>query len=103
MIDIVLNFLEKYDIKNQKIGLAFSAGPDSCALAYILNELKEKLNLQIVLCYFNHKWRKEAVLEEEFTKNLAKKFNFEYTIGKMPDNITKTEELAREERYKFFI
>ena len=102
MIDIVLNFLEKYDIKNQKIGLAFSAGPDSCALAYILNELKEKLNLQIVLCYFNHKWRKEAVLEEEFTKNLAQKFNFEYTIGKMPDNITKTEEFAREERYKFF-
>ena len=42
MINIVANFLEKYNIKDKKIIVGFSSGPDSCALACTLNELKSK-------------------------------------------------------------
>ena len=102
MIETVSEFLEKYSIKNQKVLVGFSAGPDSCALGFILSELKKKFNLEVVLCYFNHGWRKEALEEESFTKDFAKKYDFEFSIGKMPKNVPMTEEMARVERYKFF-
>ena len=102
MINTVCNFLEKYNIKNESVIIAFSSGPDSCAMARILNELKSDFNLEIVLAYFNHMWRKEAVLEEQFTADFAKKFNMKYILGCAPKNASHTEETARDLRYEFF-
>ena len=80
MIKEVEDFLKEYNIKNKTVILGFSSGPDSCTLALVLNKLKEKYNLNIVLAYFNHNWRKEAKEEEKFTKDFAKKFNFSFYI-----------------------
>jgi len=103
MIKTVEDFLKLYDIRNQNVVIGFSSGPDSCALALIVNELKEKFNLNIILAYFNHGWRvEEAKKEEEFTKNFAKKLNCEFFIDKAPKNLKKTEEFARLKRYEFF-
>ena len=102
MIEIVENFLEKYSIKDKDVLVGFSAGPDSCALALILSELKEKFNLNIHLAYFNHGWRWEAKKEEDFTKKFALKHNFNCIIGHAPKNALKTEEEARNLRYSFF-
>lgn len=102
MLNTVENFLNKYNIKNATIALGFSSGPDSCALALILNELKEKYNLKLILCYFNHNWRDEALEEEIFTENFAKKLNINFLIGKAPKDAKKSEEIARELRYDFF-
>ncbi len=96
------DFLKKYDIKSKRAIVAFSAGPDSCALALALNFLKEKHDLKLALAYFNHGWRKEAILEEKFTENFAKKINVDFYIEKAPLDALKTEEAARDLRYDFF-
>ena len=49
MIKTVENFLKSYDIVNQNVIIGFSGGPDSCALALILNELKLKYKLKLTL------------------------------------------------------
>ena len=102
MKNIVSDFLKKYEIKDATIVVGFSTGPDSCALACLLNELKQEFNLKIVLAYFNHGWRKEAQDEEKFCAIFAKEKNIYYEIGKINPNTPKTEENARIERYEFF-
>ena len=102
MIKEVEDFLKEYNIKNKTVILGFSSGPDSCALALALNKLKEKYNLNIVLAYFNHNWRKEAKEEEEFTKDFAKKFNLSSYIKEASKKEKQTEENARKLRYDFF-
>lgn len=98
----VEKFLLNNNLKDIAVILGFSAGPDSVFLADILNKLKEKYNLKIILAYFNHGWRKEAKEEEKFTIATAKKYDFKYIIGTAPKDIKKNEETARELRYSFF-
>ena len=99
----VKNFLEKYNIKNKKVIVGFSAGPDSCAMAFLLSKLANEFNLKLILAYFNHNWRvEEAKSEEEFTKDFALKIGSEYVIEKAPLDCSKTEETARDLRYSFF-
>lgn len=102
MINTVEKFINKYKIKNKSVVLGFSSGPDSCALALLLNSLKDKYNLKIILAYFNHNWRKEAQEEEFFTKEFAKNLGVDFYIEKAPNNILKSEEIARNLRYDFF-
>ena len=102
MIEQVRLFLKEYKIYNKSAIIGFSSGPDSCALALILNQLKHEFNLKLVLAYFNHNWRQEALDEEKFTIDFAKKYNCEYFIQKASDDVKKTEEFARIARYEFF-
>ena len=102
MIKTVENFIINEKIQNKTVVLGFSTGPDSCALALILNKLKEKYSLNIVLAYFNHGWREEAKEEEIFTKEFALQHNFNYEIKQAPKNSKKNEETARNLRYSFF-
>ena len=101
MINKVRVFLKEYNIENKSVVIAFSAGPDSCAISRLLNDLKEEFNLKITLAYFNHMWRKEALEEEKFCREFAKKINADYIIGRAPLNTPQNEEIARELRYKF--
>ena len=58
--------------KRDKVVVACSGGPDSVALLYLLNELKEKLDLRLFVAHFNHKLRgKESDLDEKFVRKLA--------------------------------
>ncbi len=97
----VVEFLNKYNIKNKNVIVAFSTGPDSCALALALGEAKNLFNLNITLAYFNHGWRKEAKDEEEFTKEFAFKNGFNFLIDSAVGEYKKSEQQARELRYKF--
>lgn len=102
MISQVENFLIENNINNVNIIIGFSSGADSCALALILKELKDRFNLKVYLANFNHNWRQEALLEEKFTQDFALKNGFEYIIGKAPENSAHSEEVARDLRYSFF-
>lgn len=103
MIQTVENFIKQNDIQNKNVILGFSSGPDSCALALILDKLKEKYNLNLILAYFNHGWREEESKQEEvFTAEFAKKINAQFCLGQAAKNIKKTENDARESRYSFF-
>lgn len=99
-------FLKKYFKKDDKIVLACSTWPDSMYLLYKILETPYKDNL--VVCYFNHKLRKEADFEEEFIEKLWKKLWFKVEIWsadiKAIQKIIPSksiEEIAREKRYAF--
>ncbi len=103
MINVVQDFLDEYNIKNKKVILGFSSGPDSCALAYILSKLAKKNNLELILAHFNHNWRgEESKSEEIFAFDFAKKINARFYFDCASKDETKTEENARNLRYAFF-
>lgn len=100
-------FLNKYFKKDDNIILACSTWPDSMYLLHKILETSYKDNL--VVCYFNHKLRKEADKEEEFIEKLWKKLWFHVEIWtadiKAIHKIIPSksiEEIAREKRYAFF-
>lgn len=99
-------FLKKYFKKDDKIVLACSTWPDSMYLLHMILETSYKDNL--VVCYFNHKLRKDADKEEEFIEKLWKKLWFQVEIWtadiKAIHKIIPSksiEEIAREKRYAF--
>ena len=85
------------------IVVGVSAGPDSMALLYILNELKKKIGFKIVVAHVNHNVRIESYEEAEFLKKYCEKNNviFEMmTITKYGDDNFHNE--ARNIRYNFY-
>ncbi len=103
MIEQVKKFLDKYEIKNKKVIVGFSGGPDSVSMAFVLSQLAKEYNLELILAYFNHNWRPaEAIAEIDFSFDFAKKINALFYTKKAPENSIKTEEKARELRYAFF-
>ena len=106
----VLKTIEKYNMINngEKIVVAVSGGPDSICLLNILNNIKGKLNIKIVVAHVNHSLREEADEETEYVKNFCEKLNIECYIKKVDiieiskKNKVGTEEAGRKERYDFF-
>ena len=99
-------FLEKYIWKKDKFILACSCWPDSMYLLYQI--LKTKYRENLIVCYFNHKLRKQADKEEKYIEKLWKKLWF--IVETWNENIKKVqknskskslEETAREKRYEF--
>lgn len=89
--------------------VAVSGGPDSVFLAHALLELKNKLKLKkISVCNLDHSLRgRESREDSIFVKKLAEDLGLECVHKKVVLDKTRlkklsTEELAREERYKFF-
>lgn len=110
MIDAVLKTIEKYNLieANDKIVLGVSGGPDSLFMLDILNNLKEKLHIELVVAHINHKLREEADSEEEFVKEFCKKINVEFYSKRIEveeyanNNKIGLEEAGRKIRYEFF-
>ena len=105
MEEKILEFLKKYNIINSSEAfiVGFSGGQDSLCLIDILHKLSKTYNFKIIAAHLNHNWRgenskKEQRLCEEFCKERGIEFHTK-TLD-IPDK--KTEESAREERYKFF-
>lgn len=100
----VLNFINNLNIKNETVIVAISGGPDSMLLLHILNNLKIKLTLNIVVAHVHHNLRKESDEEAIMVENYCKKNDliFElYKIEEYPDNKF-SEVIARKLRYEFF-
>ena len=102
---------EVYNFIRKEIGLSVgdtivvgvSGGPDSMALLYILNEFKNKMDLNIICAHVNHNKRKESEQEKIDLKNYCKKNNitFEYIkVTNWGDDNFHNE--ARSVRYNFF-
>lgn len=102
---------EVYNFIRKEIGLSVgdtivvgvSGGPDSMALLYILNEFKNKMDLNIICAHVNHNKRKESEQEKRDLENYCKKNNitFEYIkVTNWGDDNFHNE--ARSVRYNFF-
>lgn len=110
MQEKVLSTIEKYNLiqANDKIVLGVSGGPDSLFMLDILNKLKEKLQIEIVVAHVNHMIREEANEEEEFVKEFCKKIEVEFYSKRIEvekyanNNKIGLEEAGRKIRYEFF-
>ena len=107
----ILKVNKKYNLieNNDIIVVGFSGGPDSVFLVEMLKKLQNFIIFKIYLVHINHLLRgKDAVSDENFSFEYAKKNNLEIFIKRIPvkeiaKEVGKTlEEVGREERYKFF-
>ena len=106
----VLKTIQRYNMlqDGDKVVIGVSGGPDSMTLLNILNNLKEKLNINLYVAHINHMIRKEADEETEYVKDFCAKINVEFFAKKIrveeEDKKQKigTEETGRNIRYAFF-
>ncbi len=100
----VIKFIYDLNLNNKCIVVAVSGGPDSMFLLNLLLQLRNKLNLKIVVAHVNHKLRTESDEEEKKVKEFCKKNELIFelkVINKFP-NDKFSEASARKIRYEFF-
>ena len=106
----ILKTIQRYNMleDGDKVVIGVSGGPDSMTLLNILNDLKEKLNINLYVAHINHMIREEADEETEYVKEFCAKINVEFFFKKVKvEEIAKeqkigTEEAGRNIRYEFF-
>ena len=103
-MNYVYKFIENLNIENKTIVLAISGGPDSMLLLDIFLNLREKLNLNIVVAHVHHNLRKESDYEAIEVENICKENNLIFEMKKIEKypNGKFSEEVARKIRYEFF-
>lgn len=89
-------------LKNKRIGLAVSGGVDSVVLLDVFNRLRKKYNLKLFVLHYNHKWRKESYLDTKLVEKYCKKYGINFLYKETRGKVIKNEEIARNQRYKFF-
>ena len=103
-MNYVYGFIEKLSINNKTVVAAISGGPDSMLLLDILLELKEKLNLKIVVAHVHHNLRKESDEEAKQVEKYCINNDIVFEMKKIEEypNGKFSEEIARKIRYEFF-
>ncbi|MFH1622601.1 MAG: tRNA lysidine(34) synthetase TilS [Candidatus Omnitrophota bacterium] len=101
-----LETIKKFDLISYSDGIlvGVSGGPDSIALLYLLNDLKVKLGLRILVAHLNHGVRgRQADLDEEFVEKTSRKLNLDFISKKinLPKAKRYSEENLRKLRYDF--
>lgn len=110
MDKLFIENLKKLNIvrENDKITLAVSGGADSMYLFYNFMDLKEVLDLDIIVCHLNHGIRETAKRDENFVKKVCDTHQVKFIVkhANMNDfakeNSLSSEEAGRILRYSFF-
>lgn len=92
------------EIKNKKILLAASGGPDSVALLKMLVDFLPNPNEQLVVAHLDHCLRDDSFLESQLLQKLTNDFKVQLIEKKWPVELhpqTGIEAKAREYRYGF--
>lgn len=89
-------------LKNKRIGLAVSGGVDSIVMLDVFNKLKKRHNLNLFVLHYNYKWRKESYLDAKLVERYCKKYGIDFLYKETGGKVIKNEEIARNQRYKFF-
>ncbi|MBC7961066.1 MAG: tRNA lysidine(34) synthetase TilS [Vallitaleaceae bacterium] len=111
MVEVVKNTLKKYKMvePGERILVGLSGGADSVCLLYLLNTLKESLNVEILAVHVHHGLRgEEADADAQFSRKLCENLQIPFTLVKrdilaeaMALKIS-TEEAGRRARYEVF-
>ena len=99
MLNVILNnkHLNNLD-KNKPVVLALSGGVDSMVLFSML----QNAGFNIVIAHVNHNKRDEAVIEEEYIRNLAKENNIALEVLSYHHEKDNFQAEAHNSRYEFF-
>lgn len=111
MRDEVLETIKKHRLieEGDQVVIGLSGGPDSIVLLYLLLDIQKDIDFNIHIAHVNHGIRgKDALADEKFVENLAKKLDLPYYSKTV--NMNKyakekgisSEEAGRELRYGFF-
>lgn len=107
----VINFIDTHGLidEGDRILIALSGGPDSVFALHFFHKYKRRFKIEIDAVHLNHKLRgKESDKDEKFCEQLCEKMGIELItsqvdIIKLKEKSRKSiEEIAREQRYKFF-
>ena len=88
----------KNTIKQDKVVVAVSGGPDSMCLLYLI----KKVSSNVIVAHVNHNLRKESKEEEKMVQDYCNKNNIIFETTKIKTYIGNTENYARKKRYEFF-
>lgn len=111
MICKVRNAIERYNmpLRGKTVAVGVSGGADSMALLHVLIELKDELDIKIVVCHVNHGIRGESAdRDEKFVVKACERLGVDCRVLKadVPDLAEKRhigiEECGRKIRYDFF-
>lgn len=96
--------------RGDRIVVGVSGGADSVCLLYVLNELKEKLGITLIVVHINHSIRGEDALRDQlYVEELSEKLGLiHYSFKKEVRKLAKKEGLSEEEagrkaRYDTFL
>ncbi|MCK5154446.1 MAG: tRNA lysidine(34) synthetase TilS [Spirochaetales bacterium] len=107
----VINYFKKYNISDKSIILiAYSGGPDSGALLWLLNSIQKEIGFSIHALYINHGIRSEQEMSDEILKikRISEEINIKIDYENIENGLIKSEskqsgrsveDLAREYRY----
>ncbi|VAX22299.1 tRNA(Ile)-lysidine synthetase [hydrothermal vent metagenome] len=87
----------------QIVCAAISGGPDSTALLFILNELKETFGFRVKACHFDHALRSGSSGDARFAEKMVERLGLEFAMERdgSPGGGS-IQSQARERRYRFF-
>ncbi|MDP3143514.1 MAG: tRNA lysidine(34) synthetase TilS [Candidatus Omnitrophota bacterium] len=87
--------------------LGVSGGPDSLAMLFLFNHLRQSMGLRLYVAHLNHQMRKDAALDLEFVRKACRKLGIPF-FGESINSLKlkakgSLEEVAREIRRDFLI
>ncbi|SMO55080.1 tRNA(Ile)-lysidine synthase [Balnearium lithotrophicum] len=107
--DKVLKTIDKFSLihKGSKVLVALSGGPDSVTLLHLLNQLKDRLSVEVAAVHVNHMLRgEESERDEQFVRELCRSWKVPLFVERVNvPGISKgknVEAVARRERYRKF-
>ncbi len=101
--DIVLEYLNKYNLTDKTLVVGFSGGHDSMCLLDILHKLSKTVGFGLIAAHFNHNWRdKESKNEQEVCRQFCEDRNIDFYTKTAALNMKQSEAVARAMRYDFF-
>lgn len=104
VISGIFEILDKHIREGDSVIAGISGGPDSTALLDLLAQFAKQTPYEIVVAHVNHGIRGAAAKHDEnFVKNLAKKYGFKFEVKRVElAGKTHQEELGRKIRREFF-
>jgi len=104
----ILSTIRKYSLFSSldRVLVGVSGGPDSLVLLYLLDELKVKLGIKIIVAHLNHGLRgKSSDSDERFVETIANNLGLDFLSKKIKWPSSKSnppnEETLRKLRYNF--
>ena len=88
----------KSAVKQNRVVVAVSGGPDSMCLLYLVKKVSSK----VIVAHVNHNLRKESEKEEKMVQDFCNKNNLIFETTKIESYIGNIENYARKKRYEFF-